>query len=94
MRELKSKILIRSIPVFPVNKEMVKPKERRSLKVEVPFLDDILVSGIINFLGLDTYCFWITKAELKETSILEVNVHHFHINHNSRPHVSNSHNDS
>ena len=38
MRELKFKFLNRSLPVFPMHKEMVKPKERSFLKVEAPFL--------------------------------------------------------
>ena len=41
MRELKFKCLNRPVSMFPANKELVKPKERRFLKVEAPFLNKI-----------------------------------------------------
>ena len=53
--ELKFKFLNRSVSVFPVNKEIIKPMERRFLKVENPFLDEISGLDIIKLLGLDTY---------------------------------------
>ena len=37
MRELSFKFLNRKMPVFPVHKEIIKPKERGYVQVEVPF---------------------------------------------------------
>ena len=36
-----------SVHVFPVKNEIVQPKERRFLKVEAPFSDEISGLGII-----------------------------------------------
>ena len=47
MRELTLKNLIREVPIFLVHKEMIKPKERRYVKVEAAFLDGISNLGII-----------------------------------------------
>ena len=41
--------------VIPVNKEIIKSKERRFRKVEASFLDEISGLGIIQLLILDTY---------------------------------------
>ena len=49
MRELTFKFLNRAVSIFPVGKEMMKPKEGRYVKVEAPFLDEISSFGIINF---------------------------------------------
>ena len=54
-RELKFKVLIMSVHVFPVNKEVAKPKERRFLKVKTQFLDEISGLGRIKLLELNTY---------------------------------------
>ena len=35
-RELTFKFLNRAVPTFPVHKEIIKPKERRYVKVEAP----------------------------------------------------------
>ena len=40
-RKLKFNFMNWSVPVFPANKEMVKPKERVFLKVEAQFADEI-----------------------------------------------------
>ena len=48
MRYLKFKFLNRSIPVFSLNKEIIKPQERSFLKFEAPFLDEISGSGKSN----------------------------------------------
>ena len=37
MKDVKFKLLSRSVSSFSVNKEMIKQKERRFLKVETPF---------------------------------------------------------
>ena len=55
IRELKFKFLKRSVLVLTVHNEIIKPKERRYVKVEVPFLDEISGLGIIKLLGSITY---------------------------------------
>ena len=41
--------------MFPVNKEIVKPKKWKYLKDEALFLDEISGLSIIKLLGSDTY---------------------------------------
>ena len=65
MRDLKFKFLNRSILVFPLNKDMIKPKERRFLKVEIPFLNEVLGLGIIKFLAFDTDDTLIIKVKFE-----------------------------
>ena len=55
MQDLTSKFLNSGVPIFPVHKEMIRPKESRYVKVEAPFLDEISGLGIIQLLGIDTY---------------------------------------
>ena len=38
----------RSVPIFPVHQEIVKPKERRLRNIEVPFLDEIPVIQLMS----------------------------------------------
>ena len=49
MRNLKFKILNKSFPMFPVDKEIIKLKEGRFLKVEALVSDQISGLGIIKF---------------------------------------------
>ena len=51
-RELSFKFLNRVVPIFPVCKEMIKPKERRYVKVEALFLDETTGLGIIKLLAM------------------------------------------
>ena len=51
VRDLKFKFLSRSIPAFLACKEMVKPTERRFIKLEVPFVDAF--SGLGRIMLLD-----------------------------------------
>ena len=62
MRELKFKFLKRSVPIFPGYKEMVRPKERGYVNIEVPFVDKISGLGRIKFLELNTYGTWTMKV--------------------------------
>ena len=63
MRDLTFKLLNRAVPIFPVHKEMIIPKERRYVKVGAPFLDEIPGLGIIKLLSLDTYYTLIIKVK-------------------------------
>ena len=55
MRELSFKFLNRAVPVFPVHNEMITLTERRYVKVEALFLNEIPGRGIMTLLGLNTY---------------------------------------
>ena len=55
MTYLKFTYLNRSIPVFPVNNEIIKLKERRFLKVEAPFINRHSGLGIIQLQGHNTF---------------------------------------
>ena len=65
MRALKFMFLNRYVPVFPLNKEMVKPKDRRFPKVEGQFPDEISVLGTIKLLGHDTYDTFTMKVKFE-----------------------------
>ena len=41
LRELKFKFLKRSLPIFPVFWEMIKPRARKYVKLETPFFDEL-----------------------------------------------------
>ena len=47
MKELTFKFLNRAASIFPVYNELIKPKERKHVKVEDSFLDEIFSLGII-----------------------------------------------
>ena len=58
MRELNFKFLNRVVPIFPVKKEVIKPKGRRPVKV--PFLNQISGLGIIKLLWVNT-CYTLAR---------------------------------
>ena len=52
---------------------MIKPKERRHVKVEAPFLNKIFGLGIIKLLALDTYDTLIMRVKFKRNkTFLEI----------------------
>ena len=61
MKELNINSPHRTVHVFPVLKEVIKPKERRYVKIEGPFLGKISELGIIKLLGLNTNMPWLWK---------------------------------
>ena len=65
MGDLTLKFLIGQ-SLFCLYTKMVKPKERRYLKVEAPFLDEISDLGIIKLLVLDTYDTLTMKENLEK----------------------------
>ena len=65
IRELTFRFLSTAVPIFPAHKEMIKPKERRHVKVEAPFLDEISSLGIIKLLALDTFDTLTMKVKFK-----------------------------
>ena len=66
MRYLTCEFLNRAVLIFSVHKEMIKPNERRHVKVEAPFLDVISGLSIIKLLALDTYDTLTMKVNLRE----------------------------
>ena len=62
LRGLTFKFLNRSVPVFPVHKEMVKPKEWRFMGVEAKFPDEIQGLVITKLLGLNTNDIMVNKV--------------------------------
>ena len=72
MRELSFTFLNREVPIFPVYKEMIKPKERRYLKVEAPFLDEISSLGIIKLLTWDAYNTLTMKVNFERNKDFEI----------------------
>ena len=49
------KFLNTSLPIFPKERIIVKPKEQKLIKVNAPFLDEISGSAIIKVLDAITY---------------------------------------
>ena len=49
------KFLNRSLPFFPKDKLILKPKERKCIKIEVPFTDEISSLAIIKLLDLKVH---------------------------------------
>ena len=64
------KFLKRSLPIFPKECVVLKPKEQKLIKVKAPFIDDISGLAIINFLDGSTYSTMLIK--LKFTCNAEV----------------------
>ena len=69
-RELKLKFLNRSVSIFPVHKEAVKPKKMKFLNAEAPFLDEISGLSIIKLLGPDTYDTLTVKVKFERNEAL------------------------
>ena len=72
MRELKFKFLKGSNPVFPLKKELNKPKESIFLKIEAQFLDEILELDIFKLLEFVTYYALTMKVKFEETKYFKV----------------------
>ena len=65
MRDLKFKSLNRAVPVFPLHKGIVKPKEKRYVRIEAPFLNEISRIGILKLFGVNTYDTLIMNVKLE-----------------------------
>ena len=51
----------RSLPIFPEECVMIKPKEQKLIKVEAPFIDEISHLAIIKILDGSTYSTMLLK---------------------------------
>ena len=58
------KFLNRSIPIFPENHVILKPKEQRLIKVKAPFLDEISGLAIVKMLNGGTHSTLLIKQKL------------------------------
>ena len=65
------KFLNRSLPFVSKEQMVVKPKERKFIKIEAPFVDEILGLAIIKMLDTKDQCTVVIEVEIcKESSII------------------------
>ena len=57
------KFLNRSLPIFPKECMVLKPKEQKSIKIEAPFIDEILGLAIVKILDGSTYSTMLIKLK-------------------------------
>ena len=66
------KFLNRSLPIFPKERVVLKPKEQRLIKVEAPFIDEISGLAITKILDESTYSTMLIKLKFTcNTAILD-----------------------
>ena len=58
-----SKFLNRSLPIFPKECVVLKPKEQKLIKVKAPFIDEISGLAIIKILDGSTYSIMLIKLK-------------------------------
>ena len=67
------KFLNRSLPIFPRERVVLKPKEQKLIKVEVPFIDKISGLAIIKILDESTYSTMLIKLKFTHNvAILDI----------------------
>ena len=67
------KFLNRSLPIFPKERVVLKPKEQKLIKVEAPFIDEISGLAIIKILDGSTYSTMLIKLKFTcNTAILDI----------------------
>ena len=67
------KFLNRSLPIFPNDRIILKPKEQRFIKVNTPFTDEISQLAIVKFLDEKTYSTVLLKLKfICNAAILDV----------------------
>ena len=54
-------VLNRSLPIFPRERVVLKPKEQKLIKVEAPFIDEVSGLTIIKILDGSTYSIMLIK---------------------------------
>ena len=63
----------RSIPIFPENHVILKPKEQRLIKVKAPFIDEISGLAIVKILNGGTHSTLLIKLQFTENkAILDI----------------------
>ena len=63
-RDYSSKFLNRSLPFYLKDKVVVKPKERKFIKIEAPFVDEISGLAIVKMLDSKEQCTVVLKLSL------------------------------
>ena len=67
------KFLNRSLPIFPKEHIILKPKEQKLIKVRAPFIDEISGLAIIKILDGSTYSTMLIKLKFTHnTAILDI----------------------
>ena len=67
------KFLNRSLPIFPKECIILKPKEQKLIKVKAPFIDEISGLAIIKILDESTYSTMLIKLKFTcNTAILDI----------------------
>ena len=64
------KFLNRSLPLFPKEQVVLKPKEQKLIKIEIPFIDEILGLAIIKILDGSTYSTMLIKLNITHNATI------------------------
>ena len=64
------KFMDRSLPIFPKECVIVKPKEQKLIKVTAPFIDEISGLAIINILDRSTYSTMLIKLKFTHNAAI------------------------
>ena len=64
------KFLNRSLPIFPKECIILKPKEQKLIKVKAPFIDEISGSAIIKILDGSTYSTMLLKLKFTRNAAI------------------------
>ena len=64
------KFLNRSLPIFPKECVMLKPKEQQLIKVKAPFIDEISGLAIIKILDGSTYSTMLLKLKFMHNAVI------------------------
>ena len=67
------KFLTRSLPIFPIECVIIKPKEQKLIKVTAPFIYEISSLAIIKILDVNTYSTMLIKLKFTHnTAMLDI----------------------
>ena len=64
------KFLNRSLPIFPKECIVLKPKEQKLIKVKAPFIDEISGLAIVKILDGSTYSTMLTKLKFTQNAAI------------------------
>ena len=62
--------LNRSVPIFPKEKIILKPKEQKLVKVDAPFLDEISGLAIVKLLDKSTHSVLVLKVKFAQNAAI------------------------
>ena len=66
-RDSSFKFLNRSIPFFPKEQMVVKPKEKKFVKIEAPFMDEVSGHVIVKIIDNEGRCIVVLKLKFEGT---------------------------